>query len=80
MPEIVARYRWFRIEAQPREPRRKTIDYDVVNIASGETIGVVLWYCPWRHHVLEPAVDTVWSSGCLEDVAGFIASLSKIES
>lgn len=70
-----ATYRHFRIVEIPTGPGRKTSDYNIVNRSSGECIGLLQWYGPWRQYCLFPLGATVWSSGCLRDVCSFLERL-----
>lgn len=40
---------------------------------SGDILGVVEWYGPWRQYVFAPDPDTVFNLGCLLDIADFVA-------
>ena len=53
----------------------KTQVYTVYNSRSGERIGTVKWFGRWRQYTFLPDVDSVYSAGCLRDVADFIKSL-----
>jgi hypothetical protein len=43
-----------------------------VRTKGGDTLGFILWFSRWRQYSLAPVEDSVWSSGCLQDVAAFI--------
>lgn len=34
--------------------------------------GIIKWYGSWRQYCFFPEVETVWSTGCLQDVIDFI--------
>lgn len=72
---IVATFRYFDIQEQPKPPKRKTAIYAVVNRTSGDWIGEIKWYGAWRQYCFFPYGNTVWSAGCLKDVEGFIEGL-----
>jgi len=61
-------YTHLTVEEQPVEGKRKTPDYHVMNCHSGNCIGVLKWYGPWRQFCFYPGDDTVWSADCLEDI------------
>lgn len=61
-------YEYFVVRTEPLQPGRKTHDYSVINRTSGETIGTIKWYGPWRQYCFFPAAGSVWSSGCLADI------------
>jgi len=52
--------------------KRKTSVWSCRNNASGEEIGRVQWYGPWRQYCFYPAWDSVFSMGCLDDIRNFI--------
>ena len=70
--EPVATYEWIVVYRHNPPKRQTTFRYAVHNRKSGEIIGWVRWYGPWRQQVLFPEPDTVWSAGCLRDVCDFI--------
>jgi len=55
----------------------KTNVYHVRAKSSGEYLGRVAWYFPWRQYVFEPATATIWSRGCLMEVITFIEKLME---
>ena len=74
-PRIVKSYKFFRIEQEVLQSGRKTCDYRIVNLRSGDIIGQIRWYGAWRQYCFMPCGDTIWSAGCLADVQSFITSL-----
>lgn len=56
----------------PLPPR--TLVWDVINIRSGDQIGQIRFYGPWRQYCFLPAPATVFSAGCLGEIAEFIAA------
>jgi hypothetical protein len=65
------------------ETRRRGINpatYEVVavnNKASGDLLGYIRWYSPWRQYCFFPHSDTVYSAGCLNDINNFIHFLGE---
>jgi hypothetical protein len=55
--------------------KRKTKAFNVMNRQSGILLGHIGWYGPWRQYCFIPADDTVFSSGCMLDIADFIRQL-----
>lgn len=53
----------------------KTKVYEVVNKLNGTALGEIRWYGPWRKYTLQPYSDTVWHTGCLNEVHRFIEKL-----
>jgi len=44
---------------------------------SGERIGSVYWYNPWRKYCFFPAPGTVYEQDCLRDIADFVETETK---
>jgi hypothetical protein len=65
-------------EAMPGARQRV---FHVKNKKSGEALGCVQWYAPWRQYcfmVLPSHLKShVFSRGCLEDVAAFLDGLME---
>lgn len=53
----------------------KTEIWSCLNIKSGKELGKVKWYGPWRQYCFSPSQPSVYSAGCMEDIAGFIRIL-----
>jgi len=49
------------------------------NRKSGEELGEVKWYAPWRQWVYSPTVQAVYSRDCLADIEDFISQLDTPE-
>ena len=43
-------------------------------------IGVIRWYPQWRQYCFFPTEGTVYSKGCLKDIANFIENQMKLRS
>lgn len=41
----------------------------------GDLLGVVRWFGRWRQYTFWPSAETLYSAGCLADIADFIGSL-----
>ena len=52
--------------------------YGVNNKKKGNAIAVIVWDKQWKLWVLKPAPNTIWSSGCLQDVQDFIEQLEAL--
>lgn len=48
---------------------RKTDVWDVLSARSGERLGFIRWYGPWRQYTFWPAPDTTWNPDCLREIA-----------
>jgi hypothetical protein len=64
-------YQYIKMTLQPRRLGRVTNVWRVDSL-SGNTLGYISWYAPWRGYTFHPAHDTLYSAGCLRDVAAFI--------
>jgi hypothetical protein len=42
-----------------------------------ERLGGIGWYGPWRQYVFYPATESLFSKGCMDDIAEMIAHLQK---
>lgn len=71
-------YKYFTVEELPLEPGRKTHVYRVLNRSSGACIGIIEWYGAWRQFCFFPSGDSVWSSGCLDDIQDVLRRLKSM--
>jgi len=46
--------------------------YRVRNLRSGDGIGFIHWSIPWRQFVFCPYAATIYSRGCMLDIADFL--------
>lgn len=53
----------------------KTRVLSLVNKSSGDCIGVIKWYGPWRQYCFYPSPMSVWSDGCLVVVQEILTKL-----
>ncbi len=74
---MILTYQFFTVEQQPLVGGRKTHDYLVRNRHSGDMLGVIRWYGPWRQFCFFPRGETVWSRGCLADINAAITGITK---
>lgn len=68
MPEMESEY--MTVKEWPTQ--RKTRLWSVLSKSSGGTLGHVRWYGPWRQYCFYPEPPTVFSGGCLREIAAFI--------
>lgn len=68
-------YEFISISWAGSSPSGKTQRYVVTNNRSGGTIGVIKWFGRWRQYVFFPSPETIYSRGCLRDIADFMESL-----
>jgi len=62
-------YQYIIIDEYGRSPSGKTGRYEVRNKHSGDLLALISWYGPWRQYVCYPQADTIYSAGCLRDIA-----------
>ncbi|MFX0084323.1 MAG: hypothetical protein ACFFAU_01515 [Candidatus Hodarchaeota archaeon] len=43
-----------------------------VESKSGDVLGIIVWYSPWRQYCFHPADDTIYAQSCLRDISEFI--------
>lgn len=75
MIEIIKETQYLVFEEQPTKNKTKVIH--VINRTHKDVIGVIKWYGSWRQYCFFPAYDTVWNTGCLNDVLDVINTLMK---
>jgi hypothetical protein len=51
-------------------PGMKTLTWEVDN--KGDWLGVIRWHTGWRQYIFDPASDSIYSAGCLRDLAAFL--------
>lgn len=68
-------YRFFNVKPLPLKAGRKTREYVVLNVSSGDELGWLRWYAAWRQFCFFAEGNTVWSAGCLKDL---LDALEKI--
>lgn len=52
---------------------RKTKSWRVDGRGVGNVLGWIQWFGRWRQYAFSPNTRTVYSAGCLEDIAAFCA-------
>lgn len=55
--------------------KTKVISVDAKS--SGDLLGIIKWYGPWRQYVLHPEPYTLWNKGCLSDVNDHMDELMR---
>jgi hypothetical protein len=43
-----------------------------VRIASGQSLGEIRWYAPWRKYAFFPMNYTTWDNNCLNELVAFL--------
>jgi len=63
------------IKFKLEEEKPKTKVYAVASKSTGDGLGRIKWYGPWRQYCFFPFGDTTWSKGCLNEINDFISTL-----
>lgn len=56
-------------------PPRKTPMIVVSSKRSGDLLGFIRWYGPWRQFCFWPQSATIFNTGCMDDIKAVIAEL-----
>jgi hypothetical protein len=64
--------KYLSVDRMERAPNRKT-DRWCIFANSGVVLGDVEWFGRWRQYCFNPAPSTTFNSGCLQDLAKFLA-------
>lgn len=59
------------------QPQRRTQRWGVVSKSSGDVLGLVEWYGPWRQYIVEPREGCVFNNGCLNDISAFLTEQNE---
>ena len=62
-----------------REQLEKTKIYEVISKASGNSLGAIKWYGPWRQYCFFPYELTIWNDACLKDIQDFLLRENNIQ-
>jgi len=55
----------------------KTNVYTIFSKSSGDRLGEIKWYAPWRQYCFFPDEETIWAKGCLNEVNFLIEKFMK---
>jgi len=58
----------------------KTEIHSVNSRSSGEPLGMIRWYGPWRQYCFFPNFRTIFNRGCMEDINDYITTLMEARS
>lgn len=70
-------HKYIKIVKQPKNPKRKTDIYAVINKNSKFVLGYIKWFPSWRQYCFFPEGDTVFSAGCIQDILNFIEEVKN---
>ncbi len=51
--------------------------YRIYNIRTGDQLGILSWYVPWKKYVFSSQPQCVFDDGCLRDVLDFLETEAK---
>ena len=72
----VHEYEYIRVRHVADSPSGKTSIWHV-ETRYGDTLGSIRWFGRWRQYTFWPSPETLYSAGCLTDLADFIQLLRK---
>ena len=67
--EVIGRFVEAEVWANDPEGRGR---WGIYTRSRAQFLGIVEWYRPWRQFIFVPATNTVYSAGCLKDIAAFL--------
>jgi len=56
---------------------RKTHRWGISSTRSGDLLGIVDWYNPWRQYTFEPVVSSIFDGEYLIAIAGFLKEIME---
>ena len=68
-------YKYIRFEEITPDTKRKTKVFALMTTSNDYILGEVEWYPSWRQYCFFPTSTTVFSPGCLDDIAHFLKQL-----
>lgn len=72
------KYKYIEMNKLEMEDKNKKTDiYSVKNIKSQFVIGLIKWHPSWRQYCFFPGIDTLYSRGCLDNIADFLWKLKQ---
>ena len=75
--EILKETKYLQFIVKEQKPKTKVVA--VVNKTHQEEIGIISWFSRWRQYCFFPYRDTVWNTGCLNDINEMIAELTPVK-
>jgi len=65
------------IEFKLIDEKPKTSVFDVINIKSGDRLGIIRWYGSWRQYCFFPHEETIFNSDCMQYIIDFMRELME---
>jgi hypothetical protein len=70
---------WLVFEEQPAEPGQGTTTTWWVRAKRDRAVlGEIHWHGAWRQYVVAPMESTIFSAGCLDDIAAFCRAVHQV--
>ena len=69
------KYKWITIAQHSQEGFNRRPVYRITNNKSGEQLGIISWFIPWKQYVFSSREDCVFNESCLKDVLDFLEKL-----
>lgn len=66
---------YLEFERHDPPPDRKTPVVRVLSKRTGQPLGSIAWYGPWRQFCFYPSPETIFNVGCLRDIEDQIGLL-----
>lgn len=66
------KYKFMTIKQVDSELWEKKPVYRIFNNRSGDQLGIISWYKPWREYVFSSKDDCVFNNTCLMDILDFM--------
>jgi hypothetical protein len=57
------------IDISKRKPTPKTLLVLVNSARTGDPLGEIKWYGPWRQYCFFPLENTIFNNGCLDEIS-----------
>lgn len=79
MAEPLAAKKYKFVTIEPNSEHEGRPYYNVVNNKSDQSLGILLWYPPWRQYVFEAEPAAVFNNACLKDIVDFLNAANRRE-
>jgi len=73
LPEFESEY----MEVLVYSTTGKTYRLNILSKSRGDELGVIKWYGPWRQYCFYPEPETIFSRGCLADIATYLEKIME---
>ena len=79
MSTVVDSFEYVEMLAVGASKSGKTRVFDVLNRKSGDELGMIAWFGPWRQYTFRADPLAVFSAGCLNDIAAFVEEQTDLQ-